>query len=326
MRYTFCTLFDKNYLFKGLAMHQSLTAHCKCFTLWVLCMDEETYRILERMGLRDVKLIHLSDFEDDDLRKARQERSRAEYCYTCTAPLILYVMGQETQTDQVAYVDSDLFFYSDPQPIYTELGSKSVLIIGHRFSPEYRSFERESGIYNVSMVIFKKDQDGLECLNWWKEQCLRACYFDVEAGLCYDQKYLDDWPTRFRNVHVLQGKGGGLAPWNISNYQLRKREGRVYVDADELIFYHFHSLKIFTLLDKYVFRVSRGYRFTGEQRALVYSPYVWELCRAIDGVRKKNPDFESGLSKIRFHELLNSPLPTIRKVVGILRTGNLMVS
>ena len=308
MDYTFCTLFDKNYLYKGLALYQSLSAHCKEFTLWILCMDGVTYSVLEKMQLENVKLIPLEDFEDTALRKAKQERTAAEYCWTCTTPLILYVMQQGPQAAHVAYLDADLFFYSDPRPIYDEFGSSSILIIEHRFSPEYQAWESTSGIYNVSMVIFRNDSYGEECLNWWKEQCLQVCTLNPEAGQCGDQKYLDDWPSRFRNVVVLQHKGGGLAPWNISNYRLHSSNGKVFVDSDELIFCHFHSLQIVerSLLTKRPFLAARGYRFTRQQLALVYKPYVRELHRAISRVEKVSPDFAWGYIRLGWRDMLRA--------------------
>jgi hypothetical protein len=316
MHYVFCTLFDKNYLYKGLALYSSLHTHCKEFTLWILCMDEPTYSILERMRLENVRLIPLDDFEDDALREAKPNRTFAEYCWTSTAPLILFVIQNEPTADLVAYLDADLFFYSNPQPIYDELGGGSTLIIRHRFSSQYEALEETSGIYNVSMVIFRRDRDGLECLAWWKERVLEACALDPEAGLCGDQKYLDDWPTRFRNVVVLQHKGGGLAPWNISNYHLSRKDGDTYVDSDRLIFYHFHSLEILgePFLMKRAFLASRGYRFTREHLALVYFPYARELRRAIEKVEKLVPGFISGDGSL--------------KLLGILRAyrnGNLLL-
>jgi hypothetical protein len=316
MQYTFCTLFDKNYVYRGLALYQSIAAHCKEFTLWILCMDETTYSVLEKMRLKNVELILLKDFEDEALREAKQNRTFGEYCWTCTAPLMLFVIQNNPKTNLVAYLDADLFFYGNPQPIYDELGDGSILIVGHRFSPEYQSSERTSGIYNVSMVIFRRDRDGLECLTWWKERVLEACRLDPEAGLCGDQKYLDDWPTRFRNVVVLQHKGGGLAPWNISNYRLSRKNGDIYVDSDQLIFYHFHSLQILgkRFLRKRAFLASRGYRFTKVQLTLVYEPYARELERAINKVKELVPEFILGDASL--------------KLLGILRAyrnGNLLL-
>jgi len=285
------------------------------FTLWILCMDEPTYSILERMRLENVRLIPLDDFEDDALREAKRNRTFAEYCWTCTAPLISFVIQNEPTASLVTYLDADLFFYSNPQPIYDELGDGSILIVGHRFSPEYTAQEETSGIYNVSMVVFRRDRDGLECLAWWKERVLEACALDPEAGLCGDQKYLDDWPTRFRNVVVLQHKGGGLAPWNISDYSLSRKNGQTYVDSDRLIFYHFHSLQILRkrFLLKRAFLASRGYRFTREQVALIYLPYARELERAIETIEKLVPGLSSGYAD-----------PGLLGILCAHRNGNLL--
>jgi hypothetical protein len=269
-------------------------------------MDEITYSTLEKMQLRNIRLIKLNNFENDELRKVKKKRTIVEYCWTCTAPLIIHVMQQEHQASHIAYLDADLFFYTNPRPIYDELDNKSILIIGHRFSPEYKALEATSGIYNVSMVIFKNDQYGLECLKWWKEQCLKACYLDADAGQCGDQKYLDDWPSQFENVVVLQHKGGGLAPWNIFNYQLSNINGKIYIDSDELIFYHFHSLQISKryFLSKYPILASGGYSFTKEQIALIYLPYIRELNRSIKRVKEVSSDFKWGYKQLNLYEML----------------------
>ena len=92
MYYTFCTLFDKNYLHKGLALYESLISNCDEFILWILCMDDITYSILEKMQLSNVKLIHLDEFEDEVLLSVKRKRSIGEYCWTCTPSIISYVI------------------------------------------------------------------------------------------------------------------------------------------------------------------------------------------------------------------------------------------
>jgi hypothetical protein len=269
-------------------------------------MDEVTYAILTRLQLERTRLIALEDFENEELRQARQDRTAAEYCWTCTAPLLLYVMEQDPLVGSVAYLDADLFFFSDPRPIYDEMRGQSILIHEHRYAPEYQDRERTSGIYNVGMVIFRNDNNGLKCLSWWKQQCLDVCTKDPEAGHCGDQKYLDDWPSRFENVAVLQHKGGGLAPWNISNYRLSVENGATFVDLDELIFYHYHSLQIINrrLLNKRPFLAAKGYRFTNQQLLLVYKPYALELIKSMEQVGKMSPHFPWGCVPMHWRDLL----------------------
>jgi len=243
----FCTYFDINYVTYGLALHHSLKEHCGEFRLWVLCMDVSSYDVLSEMALPELCLIRLSDFENGDhaLLKAKQNRSRIEYYFTCTPSLPLYVLKNFPEVDCITYLDADLFFYSTPKPIFQEIGNHSIAIIEHRFAPHYKSMEI-CGKYNVGWISFKRDVHGLACLKWWRDRCNEWCYKRLEDGKFADQKYLDDWPSRFKNVKVIQHKGANLASWNIENYKVRLQNKKVTIDEQELIFFHFHGIKRLT--------------------------------------------------------------------------------
>src|SRR2546421_3029872 len=242
--YDFCTYFDHRYLIRGLALYQSLRRHCAPFRLWVLCMDAACYETLSALALPDVHLIAREDFEagDEGLLAAKQTRSLIEYYFTCTPSLPLYVLKHQPDVSLITYLDADLFFFADPRPVYDEIADHSVAIIGHRFPPKLR--EREvNGLYNVGFLAFRRDEQGLDCLRGWREQCIEWCYDRLEGGRFADQKYLDAWPGRFPNLIVLNHKGANLAPWNIDNYGISVRDGAVRVDDQPLIFFHFHLLK-----------------------------------------------------------------------------------
>jgi len=243
MRY-FCTYFDRNYLPRGLALYRSLQRHCPAFQLWVLCMDRVCYDVLAKLGLAGVHPIALDEYEkgDEDLLRAKQNRTPIEYYFTCSPSLPLFVLDRHPQVDLITYLDADLYFFADPSPIYEEIGRHSIAIIGHRFPPHLQDWERY-GIYNVGWVSLRRDAEALVCLRWWRERCLEWCYDRCEDGRFADQKYLDDWPSRFQGVAVLQHKGANLAPWNLANYTIPEAGNRVWVDEQPLIFFHFHRLK-----------------------------------------------------------------------------------
>ena len=241
--YDFCTYFDRDYLPRGLALYRSLQQHCRAFRLWVLCLDGECHQILNQLRLPELRLIALEELEaaDPKLLEAKRNRSRIEYYFTCTPALPLFVLQQHPDVATITYLDSDLFFFADPAPLFEEMEGHSVAIIAHRFAPHLRYKER-NGLYNVGWLSFRRDARGLACLGWWRERCLEWCYDRPEPGRYADQKYLDDWPTRFPGVVVLAHKGANLAPWNVSNYRTSERDGHVWVDDQPLLFYHFQGL------------------------------------------------------------------------------------
>ncbi|MCS6880080.1 MAG: hypothetical protein RMK84_04310 [Oscillochloridaceae bacterium] len=206
-------------------------------------MDQECYEDLARRQLANVCLIALEDFERDDaaLVAVKSERSLAEYYFTCTPSLPLYIFRHFPEQNIITYLDADLFFLSDPGPLFDELGPGSIGIIEHRLPAALRHLEMY-GIYNVGWITFRRDEQGLACLQWWRERCIEWCYDRVEPGRFADQKYLDHWPALFPGVRVLQHKGANVAPWNVSRYKLTVRGRQIFVDDQPLLFYHFHGL------------------------------------------------------------------------------------
>ncbi len=126
-----------------------------------------------------------------------------------------------------------------------EIGDHSIAIIEHRYAPQYKEME-VCGKYNVGWLSFRRDENGFACLNWWRDRCNEWCYKRLEDGKFADQKYLDDWPTRFKNVKVIQHKGANLASWNIENYKISGENHKIWIDGQELIFFHFHGFKQLT--------------------------------------------------------------------------------
>jgi hypothetical protein len=281
MEYTFCTYFDRNYYARGLALYQSLKAHCSSFRLWVLCLDDSCYQELASMQLPEVRLISVEQLERafPELHEARHNRSLIEFYFTCTPALPLYILERWPDVPSITYLDADMFFFADPAPVFDEIGDRSIAIVEHRY-PAYLHDMEVYGRYNVGWLSFRRDAQGLACLQLWLRQCIEWCYDRLDGERYADQKYLEQWPQLFSNLVVLQHKGVNVAPWNIMNETVRLKQGLVYVGDQPLIVFHFHGFKrkLAWLYDTHTARYLAG--TSRVMRARIYGPYIQALQQA----------------------------------------------
>ena len=322
---TFCTLFDSNYLDKGVVLYHSMKEVMESFRLYVLAMDDKCYDVLKSMNLSNMTVISLEEFEDEELLRIRKERSRAEYCWTCSASLIDYVFetyGEEYCT----YIDSDLYFFKNPQILIKEMldADCSVQIVEHGFGKGLIAKEKEKGAgrYCVQFNTFKNDKYGREILGTWKAQCRNHC--SMAPGEMGDQKYLSDWEEKYEKVHVLQHLGGGVAPWNIFRFKPAEQEGwlidKKTKEKFELIFYHFHHLEY---VDESLVNINVFKKELGSDLKLVYSIYkiylkkmeeVKKMLSAEYGITpliKKHPGLVEKSRQEKINELKKMNLPQL---------------
>jgi hypothetical protein len=240
------TYFDRNYLSRGLVLYDSLKKHCEQFTLYILCLDKYTLEYFFENACRYPEVISLSLDEveefDTEFKQCKENRSIIEYYFTLSPCLPLYLL-KKFNLPHICSLDADIMFFSSPAVVFSYLGKYSIIITPHSFSPELKSLEIY-GIYNVSFQIFKNDDRGLKCLEYWRKQCINWCYDKLEDGKYADQKYLDNWVEDFKGVYAIDIPGIGVAPWNLDSYKITFHENQLYINKSKIIFYHFHGLRI----------------------------------------------------------------------------------
>lgn len=233
MKILFCTIVSRYRLHQCVAMYHSL----RCFIdapLYVLAVDEETKQVLDAMKLPGMAVIALSELEDDRLRNIKLQRNTSEYCWTLKPVLLLHLYENRKDYEILAYIDSDLFFFSSPMQLFKGVGNWSVLLTTHKV-------DRKA---NGGFVAFKRCSYAYAALKWWKARCLEWCYYSKDHGRFADQGYLDFMRTRFKGVSYLDMPGANLATWNYFIYELSQKEGNIYVNGSRLIFYHFSGLRM----------------------------------------------------------------------------------
>ena len=277
----YCTYFDHNYLPRGLALYHSLQRHAQGAELWVLCLSEACHRALVALDLPHLVAVRMADFEaaNADVAATRPSRSQIEYYFTCSPAWILFVLESNAGAEWVTYLDSDLFFFTSPDPIYDEMNDAAFGIVPHRFSRGLED-QRRFGLYNVGWVSARKRDDGIAVLRWWRERCIEWCYDRVEGDRFADQRYLDRMPELFDGVHVISHLGANLAPWNLADCRIEWNNGRIEIEGRyPLVFFHFYGVK---RSGGYYFNGHRLYRapFSSLMKDRVYEPYVAALAEA----------------------------------------------
>ena len=240
-------------------------------------MDKECLEKINSLNNSHVFTIGLDDLESaiSPLLKVKKDRSIVEYYYTCGPAFTRYVVDLDPAIDIITYLDADMYFYNDPKLIYNHFGNNSIGVVGHHL-PEFRKKNIKQGLYNVGWLSFRRDENGMSCLEWWRDKCFEWCYERFEDGRYADQLYLDQWPKQFKGFHDVTHHGANVAPWNTRDYRFSKHGDVIFVDNDPLVFYHYHGLKKVT---KNIYNTNLGLNFKLPHPILkeIYTDYIKRL-------------------------------------------------
>lgn len=302
MHRSYCTLFDKNYLYQGVALHDSLVANSRGFTLYALAMDEEAFVTLAKLGRESLVPMRVEELLTDEVRSLRARTSHGQFCWASQPLFCLYLLDR-FGLDMVTYLESDSLFFSDPEPLFRELGSDSVSLVPHNYSPGLDQKDK-SGVFCVQFNAFRDDARARAVLADWKTQNFR---YDRSRPLYYPgQICMDSWPGRFQGVKVITHKGAGVAPWNVRAYEVAVRNGAPEVDKVPVVFYHFHQ---YGRLDSGAHDLS-GYPIRRSVIDAFYQPYVTALASAEQAVKRVAPSFNfrrQYADSVTFSGLLRAP-------------------
>lgn len=292
----FCTYLDHHYLDRALVLHESLRRHSPEARLRAVCFDDRSHRVLEALARPGLEPIHLRELEaaDPGLRAARDARSSIEYLWTATPCVLRWLLGRDG-LDELTYLDADMMFFSSPEPFFDALDEDSVLITPASSAPQHysRRLAERAGLYVVQFVTFRADERGRETLEWWRERCLEQCSEHYADGKMGDQKYLDDWITRFRGVRNLPHPGM-LGPWNMEARTIGHGPDGVTVDGEPLVVFHYMGYRLYG--NGFVRRAAGRFRITPDQRRWIYDPYTERLLATRESIEAIEPGYIAALA------------------------------
>jgi hypothetical protein len=279
----YCTLFDKNYLLQGVALHRSLVRCATNFRLYALCTDATAYALIKRMESETLRAISVDELLTPEISAVRARTTHGQFCWVCQ-PLVCEFILNKFGVDQVTYLEADSLFFSDPEALFTEIGDAAACLVPHNFSSEFDN-SATAGNFCVQFNAFRNNDAARELLAYWRSNCFK---YDKALPKAYPgQTSLDDWPSRFAGVHVIQHPGAGVAPWNIQKFKLEMKGSTPCVDGVLVVFYHFHQYGRY----KNGAHELGSYPLSREVIDCFYRPYVTELRQAEIAVRAIDSTF-----------------------------------
>lgn len=289
----FCMVVSRTRLIQAIACFLSLYKTMDKFKIYILCVDEKCYEFFKEINLDKIVIVTISELNREDLLEIKNSRKLNQYCWTLKPGFIKYIFTLDDSIERVTYIDSDLFFYQNPNVIFENQPSSSVLLSsGEIFLPMYskefnHTMQDLTGNFNSGFISFKKDINGLECVNWWDKMCVDSCTSNPEDNKFGDQKYLDDMPYLFNNVYEITTPGINIGHWNYSKYNFTVLDDNIMVNNNKLIFYHFSGFRIISKYD-----IRQVHEQDRVDIPFIYPIYKRALGKIIDDVEKIDPDFK----------------------------------
>ncbi len=273
----FCTVSDSKFALETMALFRSLNDQAgrsgKTTSLSVLCLDDEAVKLYNKLD-RNIKTVTLADLSDPELLRTRNLRKHGEFAQTSKASLVCHLLETMPQGEVLSFVDSDIYYFSNPGAMLEHDGEWSVLVTSHWFTEAEKHRAKSFGTYNSGFVCFRNDDIGRKYAALWREKCIEWCFNRVEEGKFTDQYYLENWPQD-KAVKVSSLKGLNVGTWNLHRFKLeapdKSNPKMIFVDGEPLISYHFHGLKLYLSGGKI-----KAYPVTVHNKE-IYSEFIQEL-------------------------------------------------
>jgi hypothetical protein len=260
MNNTFCTIITADYYpFVEALLESLIKQSSKTIKLEVLIseniVDKSFFYSFENDNLR---FTYIEDVKYPIAEKIYNKYYTSYmdgYRWSMKSVFIIYLLEQKNY-EKVIYLDSDLFFYNDPQFLFEMLKEFRVIL-----TPHWRCAENPTenmpdfiinfidGIFNAGFVGVNKN--GIEVMRFWANLCLTACEKNRYNGLYVDQKYLDILHSRFEGIGIVRHKGCNVSNWNINDCKRVVDANRnVMINAIyPIIFIHFTFPLMVTILN-----------------------------------------------------------------------------
>jgi hypothetical protein len=282
------THFNSDYSIRGLAMISSLRKNGFGAPILVVAHDIETKEYVRQMNFSEVEVISLSELEYayPQLMAAKNDRSIIEYFY-CLSPFAINYVFDNFSAKRVIYLDADLYFFSSPESLINTSSDVNVVIVSHNY-PERFNHLQVYGKFNVGWLQFSRTKTGLDALKWWTDACLVSTNSKLSSKVYGDQKYLDEFESRFSGTAIRRNLGENLAPWNLFGKSLQTVNATTIVNDLPLYYFHFSGIR-FLRFSVILGTSHYSYRNKASWKKAIFDVYLLEVLNVCSKIQRESP-------------------------------------
>jgi hypothetical protein len=172
---TFCTIIDQAHIPFAKALHASVQEYDLSYEFFVLLIDSENeYTDQDATGIHWITLPSVLESTNAKaiVQKYLHKSKENELRWALKPVLIAWLLNHGKS---VIYVDSDIFFVSDPGFLFDHLYTHSIILTPHWQSidpqkSDHLSALLKKGYFNAGFI--GASIRGLPAINWWAEACL----------------------------------------------------------------------------------------------------------------------------------------------------------
>ncbi|EHP83989.1 hypothetical protein GeomeDRAFT_3318 [Geobacter metallireducens RCH3] len=217
------TIVARNYYGLAQVLRQSIIKYNDDITFYAFIADgiPSDNRALFSADAIDVNVVMQHFVAPEKLQEMAFKYNLTEYC-TAIKPFCFEYLFNQTDVDQIIYLDPDILVFSSLTPVFDCLQYASIVLTPHILFPSSLEGKRSdrgimaTGIYNLGFIGVCRSNTGFTFIRWWRQRLLDQCFIDSHDALFTDQKWADFIPGLFpsEDVCVLRHSGTNIAPWN----------------------------------------------------------------------------------------------------------------
>lgn len=297
----FISYFSKEYLLGGLSSIQSALANNPGSRGLLVCIDQEGERLLQELALS--ASISIVPFNDLVISKSRYEyflnsRTKFEALVSIKATLLNEISKNFDEGEYFIYLDTDVYFFESIDEFLRKNSGSSFIVFQHMYMEEPTNYLY--GKYNAGFVVLRKDRRSEVILKDWSRLCSDWCFLRSEPGRYADQGYLDSLVSNPSALGALSTSINLGMHYQLNKKNLKRQEGKIMINNESLICFHFHGLRIgnrliSTGLNRYGFRFNNFYTYR-----VIYKPIILRIKSNARNIKKIKPNEKYYLQPVSF--------------------------